>query len=271
MRILSTILFFASIASVSAGHPADRLTTYVTAFTAVDGRPTDGAELQQLVLKLREKQDRIGNGTSFVNYVFDKARQRFLRHYEDYATFSETLSSRTYNCLTGTALYAILLDELNIPYTIIETNYHIFLVAETIDGRALLEATDGQNGFVVGEENIQARIKKYRELAPAKDDSGKTHYQYEIDLCKVVTLDELTGLLYYNRAVVAYNQRSLGVAVHKLTQAARLYQSPRTAEFAAVLQLTVAGSTLESTTKEQYLRDLQRLRAASANFSARHH
>src|SRR6187455_1654352 len=147
MRVLAALLFFASLATASANtpEPAQALQSYITSFSSVDGTAVDSEELLQLVRKLREKQIKAGNKTAFIDYLFDKTRNRFLRNYAEYATFSETLTRGKYNCLTGTALYALLLNHFNIPYQVIETNYHIFLVAETENGRVLLEATDSEN------------------------------------------------------------------------------------------------------------------------------
>jgi len=272
MRFLAALSFFALLATVSAANTPESvsgLQAYVASFSSVDGQATDSEELLQLVQKLRDKQEKYGRKTAFVNYLFNKTRQRFLRSYTDYATFSETINTGTYNCLTGTALYALLLDQFNIPYQVIETNYHIFLVAETENGRVLLEATDAQNGFVLGESNIEARIKEYRQVLPSKDDRSKCYYQYDVALYKEVTLDELTGLLYYNRAIVAFNLHDLPGAIEKLARSAERYQSSRTAEFAAILQISVAQSNLPDGQKREYLREIQRLRTTSVSLSAR--
>lgn len=271
MRFLATLLFFALLATASANtpEPAHGIQAYVASFSSVDGFTANSEQLLQLVGKLRDKHDKSGNKAAFVDYLFDKTRQRFLRNYTDYATFSETLNTGTYNCLTGTALYAVLLEQFEIPYQIIETNYHIFLVAETDNGRVLLEATDAENGFVTGESNIEARIKEYRQGIPSKSDRTKTYYQYDANLYKNVTIEELTGLLYYNRAIVAYNQHDIQGSIENLSKSVERYQSARTSEFASILQITVAGSDLQSDVKRQYLREIQRLRAAAVNLSAR--
>jgi hypothetical protein len=273
MRVLATLVFFTLLATASANTPesAPGLQRYVMSFSSVDGVAVDSEELLQLVRKLREKQLKAGNNTAFVDYLFDKTRNRFLRNYAEYATFSETINRGKYNCLTGTALYAMLLHHFNIPYQVIETNYHIFLIAQTENGRVLLEATDTENGVVTGESKIDARIKEYRQGLPAKSDRSKTYYQYDVNVFKQVSLEELTGLLYYNRAIVAYNQRDLAEAIANLTKSVERYQSPRTAEFATILQITVTESDINPTLKRQYLREIQRLRSSGTTLSARGH
>jgi hypothetical protein len=271
MRFLATLTFFALLATASAKTPdsVHGLQAYVSSFASVDGHSVNSEELLQLVHKLSEKHLKLGNKSAFVDYLFVKTRQRFLRNYTDYATFSETINAGTYNCLTGTALYALLLDQFHIPHQVIETNYHIFLVAETENGRVLLEATDAQNGFVTGETNIESRIKEYRQVLPSKNDRSRSYYQYDVSLYKEVTLDELTGLLYYNRAVVAYNRHDLPGAIENLTKSTERYQSPRTTEFAAILQVTVADSNLSNDQKQGYLLEIHRICASAITLSAR--
>lgn len=270
MRVLAASLFFALLAirSANASEPVDRLESYITAFSSVDGFPSEGDELVQLAAKFREKQLKVANEIAFVDLLFSKTRQRFLRNYAEYASFSETLGKGTYNCLTGTAVYALLLEHFEIPYQIIETNYHIFLIACTDNGRVLLEATDGQSGFVTGEENINARVREYRQGLPSGNQNDKAYYKYDANLFKQVSLDELTGLLYYNRAIVAYNEHDLSGAVDHLVRSAGLYHSARTQEFATILQITVSESNLEYHQKEHHLKEIQQLRANGVVFRA---
>lgn len=269
MRFLAALLLFASLGSASAAASVPGIETYVATFSSVDGVSADSEKLQQLVRKLSEKQQKYGNKAAFVDYLFTKTRQQFLLHFTEYASFTQTINEGTYNCLTGTALYALLLTHFDIPFQVIETNYHIFLIAETETGRVLLEATDAESGLVQGESNINNRVKEYRQRPPVTADRSKTYYRYESDLYNEVSLNELTGLLYYNKAIVAYNRGDFESSIGYLSKSVELYQSSRTSEFASILQMTVAGSDLEVDVKRQYLREVQRLRSAAANLSAR--
>lgn len=272
MRVLATCALFALLATASASTPpagAGGIDWYISTLSAVDGRAETSQRLAPLIKKLSERHAKSVNAAAFVDFLFDRTRQYYLRDYAEYATFTETLSSGTYNCLTGTALYALLLDHFGVPYQIIETNYHIFLIADVGDERILLEATDAANGFVRGEANIEARIEKYRQGLPAGN-SRKKVYEYDANLYKEVSLDEVAGLLYFNRAIVAYNRGDLVSAIEQLTLSAARYQSQRTAEFATILQITVAESNMNPQDKRRYVREIQQVRASVVSLSARH-
>ncbi len=271
-NVLATFVFFAfavgGAKGVTPGSPGV-LQQYVDALTAVDGSVASAARIEDFALQI-VKRSAETESAEFVHQLVRKAHQRFLKRYAEYATFTETLSSGKYNCLTGTALYALLLEQFQIPYRIVETNYHIFLLAETSEGLILIEATDGENGLVYGEENIAQRIAVYRQQVPANSSVAKQLYRYDHDVFNEVELQELAGLLHYNKAIVAFNERDLRKAVRSLSMAAERYESTRIAEFAHILQIAVATSQLPSGEKKQYARELEKVRAATLPLSARH-
>ena len=128
--------------------------------------------------------------------TFNKTRQEFFRRYTQYATFSETLNKGRYNCLTGTALYALLLDHFGIGYNIMK-QLSYFLLAETDDGQALFEATDPIDGFVTDSKQLHigfnsiSGIRLRNCLSTAKD------IMLHDELYQPVGLPELLGLLHY--------------------------------------------------------------------------
>ena len=234
---------------------------YVQLYSAADQQViASPAELPAFIGKLESKREDFKHEKSFVRYLFTKTHQKFLKHYTSYCSFSDLLNDGTYNCLTGTALYALLLDHLQIEYRIIETNYHIFLVAETAEGSILLEATDPANGFVDNDAEIQKRIATYRENVLQRPVASKNYYAFNFDLYNEVTLDQVLGLMYYNYAVVAYNKQELVRTISNLDKAVMLYHSARVEEFSRIVLLSVLESNLDKTIKENYVRKLQAIR-----------
>jgi hypothetical protein len=194
-----------------------------------------------------------------LRYVFKKAHQTYLRNYSEYASFSE-LSKGKYNCLTGTALFALLLEDLKFDYRIIETNYHIFLVVKTDNGQVLFEATDPLNGFVSDRSAIENRLSRYRQNEFQQRADDKNYYLYSFRLFKQVNLDEMLGLFYYNAAVELYNQHQLPNAVQNLDKAMTLYNSPRVDEFSKLMLFALAQSQLDVSLKETCVKKLQYIR-----------
>jgi hypothetical protein len=138
-----------------------------------------------------------------------------------------------------------MLDAFGFKYKIIETNYHIFLIVETDQQEILIESTDRGNGFVTNDQLIKERLNRYQENRMQMSSSpGKYLYQYDLDLYQEVTPQQLSGLLYFNQAVVAFNENDLPTCAQKLKKAIRIYNSPRIAEFAVILVNKIADSEL---------------------------
>jgi hypothetical protein len=264
MRLFWFLLILPSIA-LSQPNFESRVGTAVTKeriseFCAVDGLSKNAPEISDFLLRLEDKF-RERNSLKFSQFLFTKTRQSFLRRYVHEASFRQTLEKGQYNCLTGTALYAVLLDHFSIPYRIVETNYHIFLMVRTEEGEVLFEATDPLNGFVDNATEIEKRIERYRRNAPLQvADQTKKYYTYNVNLYRDVSFDEVKGLLHYNLSTEAYNARNFQSAILHLERTVSSYNSPRLYEFSTVLLLAVMESDLEPAVRQSYIAKVQSIR-----------
>jgi tetratricopeptide (TPR) repeat protein len=233
---------------------------YVNLYTASNGSNAPSDDLMAFVGRMESKRSSFRDDHAFLSYLFRKTHQKVLKSYKSQASFDELLDRGTYNCLTGTAVYAMLLSHFGLPYTIIETNYHIFILTETNRGQVLLEATDPIHGFSDKETAIENRIAGYRKNEIQEMDPCKDYYRFSFNLYNEVTLDQLLGLLHYNLAITDYNEGAILKAINHLDQALELYNSPRIEEFTRVMQYSVVDSTLETTVKAFYVKKIQSLR-----------
>lgn len=227
------------VSGANPGNDESPFRYYLNMYMADDSMEVSPTRLLGFIDKVAGKRTEFSSETAFLQYVFNKTHAKFLKHYEEYASFVELLSGGRYNCLTGTALYALLLDNLGYRFSIVETNYHIFLLVNTKDGQVLFEATDPQNGFVRDADRIKERISKYRQNLEAQADAGKTYYRYQVNLFRQVTMEQLAGLLYYNQSVKAYNERNLTLSVNWLSLSAPYYKSSRVDEFSSILLMAL--------------------------------
>ena len=237
-----------------------KLDQYIHDFSMVDGINSNPQNISKFLERLDQKGE-AKNTLKFCRTLFHKTRQEFLRDYTQYASFGETLAKGKYNCLTGTALYAMLLEHFNLEYKIIETNYHIFLLAYTQEGKVLFEATDPVRGFVTNPAEIERRMQQYKQniIQPAER-GDKKYYEYNVSLYQQVRLDQMGGLLHYNLSIEAYNHQNFQEAINHLDKAVALYSSPRITEFSAILLLAVIESMINDSVKEGYLKRIQAIR-----------
>lgn len=231
------------------------------AFLATDKGSVRTDAFLSHIEKLQEKRLAAKTDEAFLRILFNKTHEKFLRHFDEYSSFAQLLNKGEYNCLSATAMYALLLHHFNIDHDIIETNYHIFILVNTDDSQILLETTDPIQGFVTDSKEIEKRINKYKENTFQKGD--KNYYRLSCALYKHVQLAELTGLLHYNLAVEAFNKHNLGSAIDHLDKATAIYCSPRMEELTRIVLLSVIESNDES--KEEHVRRIQILRKRNLN------
>ncbi len=191
---------------------------------------------------------------NFLRKVFVETHRKFLKNYSQYTDMSEIFTTGNYDCLTATSLYSILLDRLHFDYSIIETNYHIFIVVKTSKGEVLLETTDLWNGFVTDSKKIEQRIGSYKQNTvaslPAND---KKFYLYHLNLYHTLQQGQLPGLLYFNQAVKSFNAGKWEQCSTLLDKAQAIYSSPRIAELTLILIESVKNSRLDEVKKKDLL------------------
>ncbi len=273
---LLVIVFFPLLGSSQAFQPSHFIAQsseteyYINLFLKTDQVSVKLDKVTSLLSKLEDKRSTIKNDRDFLHFAFTKTHQKIFKHFATSCSFSELFTTGNYNCLTATALYAIVLDHFNINYKIIETNYHIFIIAQTTKGDVLFEATDPLNGFVASPHDIEQRITSYQKNAIDLNTGDKTNYAFHVSLFDEVTIEQLPGLMYYNFSIQAYNHKMYVSAIEYLDQARRYYQSPRFEEFTNVIMLTLINGNISPTEKEIGLKKIQSLRKkvpvlASAN------
>lgn len=153
--------------------------------------------------------------------LFYKIHRKHLGWYKNYVSLSEIFKSKNYDCLTGTAFIALILEELAIEYKILEFDFHIFLIAQLNESRVLIEATDPLYGFVKNESEIESRINKALLNNEISQQYLHTYLQNEINLL------DLAGLQYYNLAVDLFNNQQYKKANQFIKKASLLNSNER--------------------------------------------
>ena len=185
-------------------------------------------QLTEFLSRLRRKQQKYKSERRFLSYFFYKVHRQFLKHYRAHTTLYDLMEKGDYDCVTGSALYALLLDGLGFTYQIHEFPYHVYLTVTTADQDTLLiESTDPLAGFVSDATEQKKRFDHYSQH-PQDANAG---YQYSFTIQENIGLVELAGLSYFNEAVAYYNHQEFQQALRWLRQAEHLYDSPRMEAF----------------------------------------
>ena len=218
-RIIAIIITWGVLGGITGFTQSNRqLTQYIKQLTL---KPTVAnhqiyQQLQEHIQALANKRHQYKRERKFLKYLFYNTHKKFLKKYEMHQDFSAIFGKdKKYNCVSGTTLYAIILQELGYKYSIRETAFHVYLVVHTPKyPKILLDSTDPHNGFLYNAHIIRKRERHYTE---------NNEYKFNQE----ITLSQLIGLQYYNQGVQYFNQKTFGKALVKLTKAYQHYPSNR--------------------------------------------
>ena len=174
---------------------------------------------------LEKRQFKYRYEADFVEYLYYYTHRKLLKSYTEYPTLEETLMEGKYDCLTATAVYAILLNELNIEHAVIETNYHIYILVHPDSKQELLiETTDPMNGFVKDQMEVEASKNNYLKN---NFETRNTLISFDFNIERKLEQKEIIGLLYYNQAIKQINLGNWEIADQFAEKASDYYSEKR--------------------------------------------
>jgi tetratricopeptide (TPR) repeat protein len=147
--------------------------------------------------------------------VYDALHERFFKKYNPAANFGDFIVNGEYNYLSASILYACVLENLSVPYQIIQYPAHVYVVANPGTDNIKFETIDPSSGvyFV----NAQSKQKAVINFIKA----GYLDQSYVIRVGverafddfiydkQEISLQEAVGILYFNRAM---NEADAGMA-----------------------------------------------------------
>jgi len=183
-----------------------------------------------------------------IKIVHKLTHNTFLKKYNLRSGFSEIFDNGSYNCVSASALFAIIFNELKIPYTIKESPTHVYLVAFPETHRILVETTDPVEGYIMFDENM---INKYvdqlkdSKIVDKKESDTLTNSeifdQYYFSE-KDINLRDLLSIHYTNDGIFKHDDGSYFEAYRQFEKAYLLSPSSK----ASLLLITTLASILET-------------------------
>ncbi len=207
------------------------------------------ATFDEFITHLKHKKARYKKTHRFLEYLFFKVHRKFLKHYENYVTVENLFTRHNYDCVVGSAFYALVLEELGFIYHIVETNYHMFIMLEVDDKTYLLESTDPLGGFVYGIDNVMKRIEviKQREKEIEAENNNSEVFTYKYMIQKPIDLKHVVGLQYFNLATIAYNNSDFEEAINCVQKGRLFYDSKRMKEMMKLIVQNHQGTSAKYT------------------------
>ncbi|QHT70613.1 hypothetical protein GXP67_30150 [Rhodocytophaga rosea] len=187
------------------------------------------------------------NEAKKVKAIYSQTHERLLSKYEMKNHFHEIFKNGNYNCVSATALYGLLFDDMQIPYTIKESPTHVYLITYPQTQKILIETTDPRQGYMVFDD-------KFKTSFVSNLRSGKliSEQEYKAESTNVlfdkyyfseenITIKELLGIQYMNDALYKLQENQLEEAFVQLEKAYLFYPCHK----AAYLLLSTAVLILD--------------------------
>lgn len=168
-----------------------------------------------------------------VKFIYDYVHKTFFKVYKLKNSFSDIFEKGEYNCVSATALYAIIFSRLEIPYQIKELPEHVYLIAYPNSTKILIETTTPEKGYYRVNDDLQKKYVKH--LYDSKTISKQEYESTEINVLfnkyyfssENISLIQLIGLQYSNYGLYDFEDKNYDIAISELKKAYFLYPSER--------------------------------------------
>ena len=164
--------------------------------------------LNAFVQKLARDLERVPEKKKPIK-VYEALQSHFLKHYALENSMIDVFEKGWFNCVSGTALHALVFDRLNIPYQIKEQPQHVFIIAYPGTHNIMIETTAADKGYLPVNGKMASAFVRYlhveqiiseNEFKSTDPMSLFNTYYYSKGL---LSLLELTALQYCNYGVYA--------------------------------------------------------------------
>jgi len=199
---------------------------------------TSANTANQKITSLYRKLDGLGisglHEAKKVKLIFKTVHSDFLKNYKESTTLSEIFENGTYNCVSASALYALVFSHYRIPFQIKEKPTHVYLVAYPENLNILVESTLPGIGYVLPsteeKKNYVNQLVTLKFLS--KDyvnqvgvDKAYNEFFYRQD--ESISIQNLAGIQYYNEAVETIDNKEYEKAYLNTYKADILYPSKK--------------------------------------------
>ncbi|NVJ47724.1 MAG: hypothetical protein HWE07_11375 [Cytophagia bacterium] len=225
-------------------------------FLSVHGSESDSSLIegfQKLVTKLEKKQNRRNSDYAFLRTIFYQTHSSLLLEYSRLATMDETLAKGKFGCLTGTAIYAILLEHFGYDYEIVELPNHVFIHLKIDDKSYVFESTLQFGGFMRTPSEMDKILeqpwinqRRISELSTVGQWFGD--FEFFPSRYTIINLEQLAGLQYFNESAKYYLDKDYANAMDSALDAYALYPSERNEK---LMQLIINKILKYETIKEE--------------------
>ena len=168
-----------------------------------------------------------------VKTIYKQVHKRFFKVYKLTNSFSDVFEKGEYNCVSGSALYAIIFHLMGIPYQIVEAPQHVFLFAYPNTHKIAIETTLPQKGYFTFNEGYVEKFVNYlyesklitkEEYESESKNQLFEKYYFET---KGLSIQELAAIQYSNYMAYYLENNENEKALDEIKKAYYIHPSER--------------------------------------------
>ncbi len=245
--------------SLSVAQPLDLL-------LAISGDMNDlkankiKSSIEQYALELAKNKAKTSNQVKKVQKIFKLTHAEYLSKYTEISNFNKIFTISEYNCVSATALYSLIFEEMNIPFQIKMAPTHVYSVAYPGTKDIIVESTAPKSGYYYPTDNdISASIKELislKYISQEEVDSLGSRKVYNNFFFEVedINLRELASLQYYNEAISHINNQDFDNALNSSLKCQKIYPSDKNDFLVlSILNYKVTGLTFTKLDEMKYI------------------
>lgn len=231
-----------SYASHNEQKMSSRLSNFLDAHDSITPEMKEKA-IQKIITFNKDFKITPANEAKTLRRLFFAVQETFLKEYVLYSSFFQTIDSGKYDCLTGSVLYAVLLEEIkqkgsfDYTYQLVQTPIHVFIKIELSDkSEIIFESTNLEKGFIATPKGIDYYLEEQARQVEQVTQNEILLLENKNELNNFVTLESVSALLYFNQGVLFFNQRKFGKSL-KMAKNALFFQKKEV--FYKLIQLSL--------------------------------
>jgi hypothetical protein len=175
------------------------------------------------------------NLKKWVDYLFENIHARFLKKYQYNIRFDRIFKDGVYNCVTASALYALVFEHYGIPYQLKELPTHVYIVVDPDGSPIVLEPTDPNGQYFAPADAfkkefvnqlLEAKLVTTAELQN-EGVAALFNQHYYKHPNGYLSIRQLVSLLYSNLGIALSEQKEVAKTVEAIEKAYWLYPCER--------------------------------------------
>lgn len=153
-----------------------------------------------------------------IKVVYPIVHDYFLKKYSTDDYFPSVFKTGAYNCVTASALYAMVFDKLKIPYKVMASPEHAYLIGNPGESSIVIETTNPnfEKAIFTGEYKQQyvnyLKSSKLISESEYKNKSTAEIFEEKFNEVKEVSFNNLIGIQYYNKALSKFQNNEYDIA-----------------------------------------------------------